>query len=60
MAKFNPAKVVPTTNQAEDVSPAALPELVEGERFQNDFARFLEQGSIGQPEGDDDEAKRKA
>lgn len=58
MAKFNPAKVVPTaTSKAEEGSPTALPEVVEGEGFQNDFARFLEQGSIGQPDGGDDEAK---
>lgn len=58
MAKFNPTKVVPTTtSKVEQGSPTVLPEVVEGEGFQNDFARFLEQGSIGQPDGGNDEAK---
>ncbi len=59
MAKFNPTKVVQTiAGKVEQGSPTMLPEVVEGEGFQNDFARFLEQGSIGQPDGGDDEAKR--
>ena len=67
MAKLNPAKMVLATKvlpQASRVEESVKipvidsPKEVKGDGFRADFARFAEQGFIGQQQGDDDEKKK--